>query len=314
MWDKEEKYSSTQDYYLHYPSPILSELTAHIKSVSNRNSPQSASSHDMFNVERRRRKQGKRSTLGAATNSSNPTPSVLERVISSHTGGHRHKCYICLPPDKNSAEALDIYKMFKNSGASERDVQDCTGTNVSRTCAQFQFNTCRVANAKELCFCTGPLCNDEKANMIIFADSEGSQQAAAAGVPPSPQPSTSSSTSSLGGGESVSSEERSRDTLAEEQEESESRKFWQKGETDDEDLLEMADDTGSSGVIDAYTTTPKPTLVPNIRGDRVKTTPPPTTTAGGPRSPFASSFPLLLLLGSYTYYLSCYLVNMHHRP
>lgn len=67
------------------------------------------------------------STLGAATNSSNPTPSVLERVISSHTGGHRHKCYICLPPDKNSAEALDIYKMFKNSGASERDVQDCTG-------------------------------------------------------------------------------------------------------------------------------------------------------------------------------------------
>lgn len=169
------------------------------------------------------------------------------------------------------------------------------GANVSRSCAQFEFNECKVANSKELCFCKGSLCNGEKASI----SPEGGLS-----VP-----------LSRSAGESTSSEERSRDTLLDEQEESESRKFWQKGETDDEDLLEMADDTGSGngnepyppGVIDAYVTTPKPTLVPNIRGDKPKTTLPPPTSG-------SATVGVSPVLGCLLVILSLQLVNQYERP
>lgn len=89
--------------------------------------------------------------------------------------------------------------------------------------------------------------------------------------------------------EESESDERLRTQLEDEKDERETHKIWQKGETDDEDLLGphhvdidgMQDDTGDygsgseppPGVILQYTSTPKPTLIPNIRPDPKTTTP-----------------------------------------
>lgn len=139
------------------------------------------------------------------------------------------------------------------------------GKNESRSCGKFPLNDCKTANSVEVCYCTGVLCNGNRPDIVL---------------------------------EDTESDERQRSQLEDEKEERETRKIWQKGETDDEDLLGphhldidgMQDDTGDigsgseppPGVIHQYTSTPKPTLIPNIRPDTRTTTP--KSVSGAPGS------------------------------
>lgn len=138
------------------------------------------------------------------------------------------------------------------------------GKNESRSCGKLPLNDCKTANSVELCYCTGPLCNGNRPEISVD-DTE-------------------------------SDEQRAR-RLEDEKEERDTTKIWRNGETDDEDLLGrsnhpdidgMQDDTGDfgsgnnelpPGVIEQYTTTPKPTLIPNLRPDSRTTTPKSTSGA-----------------------------------
>ncbi|CAL8100583.1 unnamed protein product [Orchesella dallaii] len=209
--------------------------------------------------------------------------------------GH-HKCYVCLPPDKTSRDAEEILTIFPEE--TRQRIPDCAsfgshnakhfefkcppeyvgcllrihGRNESRSCFKHPLNDCKTANSVEFCYCTGALCNDNRPEILL---------------------------------EETESDERQRAQLEDEKEERETRKIWQKGETDDEDLLGphhvdidgMQDDgdygSGSEpppGVIHQYTSTPKPILRPNIRPDTRTTTPKSTSGAPGSTIVMLSAF------------------------
>ncbi|ODN00685.1 hypothetical protein Ocin01_06002 [Orchesella cincta] len=210
--------------------------------------------------------------------------------------GH-HKCYVCLPPDKTSRDAEEILSIFPEE--TRQRIPDCAsfgshnakhfefkcppefvgcllrihGRNESRSCFKHPLNDCKTANSVEFCYCTGALCNQHRPEILL---------------------------------EESESDERQRAQLEDEKEERETRKIWQKGETDDEDLLGphhvdidgMQDDIGDygsgseppPGVIHQYTSTPKPTLIPNLRPDTRTTTPKSTSGAPGSTIVMLSAF------------------------
>lgn len=99
------------------------------------------------------------------------------------------------------------------------------GKNESRSCGRLPLNDCKTANSVELCYCTGALCNGNRPEILL---------------------------------EETESDERLRTQLEDEKEERETRKIWQKGETDDEDLL------GRGPFILTYCTTFQTSFLPKV--------------------------------------------------
>ncbi|CAL8102143.1 unnamed protein product [Orchesella dallaii] len=208
----------------------------------------------------------------------------LDSAASSSSLYTPHRCYVCLPPNKNSREAQQILDIFAkevrplipdcsafdpyvDTGRFEFDCPPTYGgcllrihgSNISRACSRYRVNDCKKANSVEFCYCTTPLCNDKKPEPAV--------------IPAVVHVSRNTDARRRGSSGSTSSNSRSRSSSSHIGENSQGIRTRV---SDDEDILNRDDDedddddNGGSGtgapdqqlqtLIDPFTSTKDPTI------------------------------------------------------